>query len=74
MTYWAALILTYTINSGVASFDVTSTVYFKDMQTCSVAIDAIYPVVYAQSRNSVAQCKRTGLPSSSMRPRSRGDK
>ena len=74
MTYWAALILTYTITSGVASYEVTSTVYFKDMQTCSVASDAIYPVVYAQSRNSMAQCKRTILPSSSIRPLARVDK
>ena len=68
MTYWAALILTYTINSGVTSYEATSTVYFKDMQTCSVASDAIYPVIHTQSRDSMAQCERTDLPSSSIRP------
>ena len=68
MTYWAALILTYTVTSGVTSYEATSTVYFKDMQTCSVAIDAIYPVILAQSRDSMAQCERTDLPSSSIRP------
>ena len=68
MTYWAALILTYTVNSGVTSYEATSTVYFKDMQTCSVANDAIYPVIYAQSRDSMAQCERTDMPSSSIQP------
>ena len=68
MTYWAALILTYTVTSGVTSYEATSTVYFKDMQTCSVAIDAIYPVILAQSRDSMAQCERTDMPSSSIRP------
>ena len=68
MTYWAALILTYTVNIGATSYEATSTVYFKDMQTCSVASDAIYPVIYAQSRNSMAQCERTDMPSSSIRP------
>lgn len=68
MTYWATLILTYIVNSGVTSYQATSTVYFKDMQTCSVASDAIYPVIYAQSRNSMAKCKRTDMPSNSIRP------
>ena len=68
MTYWAALILTYTVNIGVTSYEATSTVYFKDMQTCSLAIDAIYPVILAQSRDSMAQCEQTDLPSSSIRP------
>jgi|TARA_R110000787_G_scaffold252445_1_gene357911 hypothetical protein len=68
MTYWAALILTYTVTSGVTSYEATSTVYFKDMQTCSVASDAIYPVIYAQSRDSMAKCERTDMPSSSIRP------
>jgi len=71
MTYWAALILTYTVNSGVTSYEATSTVYFKDMQTCSVAIDAIYPVILSQSRDSMAQCERTDMPSSSIRPLAR---
>ena len=73
MTYWAALILTYTVTSGVTSYEATSTVYFKDMQTCSVASDAIYPVIHAQSRDSMAQCERTELLSGSIRPVSRGD-
>jgi len=68
MTYWAALILTYTVTSGVTSYEATSTVYFKDMQTCSVASDAIYPVIHAQSRNSMAKCERTKLLSDSIRP------
>ncbi len=68
MTYWAALILTYTVNIGVTSYEATSTVYFKDMQTCSVANDAIYPVILSQSRDSMAQCERTDMPSSSIRP------
>ena len=68
MTYWATLILTYIVNSGVTAYEATSIVYFKDMQTCSVASDAIYPVIYAQSRNSMAKCKRTDMPSSSIRP------
>ena len=68
MTYWAALILTYTVNIGVTSYEATSTVYFKDMQTCSLAIDAIYPVILAQSRDSMAQCEQTDLPSSSIQP------
>jgi len=71
MTYWAALILTYTVNIGVTSYEATSTVYFKDMQTCSVAIDAIYPVIHAQSRDSMAQCERTDMSSSSIRPLAR---
>ena len=71
MTYWAALILTYTVNIGVTSYEATPTVYFKDMQTCSVASDAIYPVIHAQSRDSMAQCERTDLPSSSIRPLAR---
>ena len=74
MTYWAALILTYTVTSGVTSYDATSTVYFKDMKTCSVANDAIYPVVYAQSKDSMAKCKRTELPSDSIRPVAKGNK
>ena len=68
MTYWAALILTYTVNIGVTSYEATSTVYFKDMPTCSVASDAIYPVILAQSRDSMAQCERTNMPSSSIQP------
>ena len=68
MTYWAALILTYTVTSGVTSYEATSTVYFKDMPTCSVASDAIYPVILAQSRDSMAKCERTDMPSSSIRP------
>ena len=68
MTYWAALILTYTVTSGVTSYEATSTVYFKDMKTCSVASDVIYPVILAQSRDSMAQCKRTKLVSDSIRP------
>ena len=68
MTYWAALILTYTVTSGVTSYEATSTVYFKDMQTCSVASDAIYPVILAQSRDSMAKCERTELLSGSIRP------
>ena len=71
MTYWAALILTYTVNIGVTSYEATSTVYFKDMQTCSMASDAIYPVILAQSRDSMAQCEQTDLPSSSIRPMAR---
>lgn len=71
MTYWAALILTYTVTSGVTSYEATSTVYFKDMQTCSLAIDAIYPVIHAQYRDSMAQCERTDMPSSSIRPMAR---
>ena len=71
MTYWAALILTYTVNIGVTSYEATSTVYFKDMPTCSVAIDAIYPVILAQSRDSMSQCERTDMPSSSIRPLAR---
>ena len=68
MTYWAALILTYTVTSGVTSYEATSTVYFKDMQACSAANDVIYPIILAQSRDSMAKCKRTELPSDSMRP------
>ena len=68
MTYWAALILTYTVTSGVTSYEATSTVYFKDMQTCSVASDAIYPVIHTQSRDSMAKCQRTDMPSNSIRP------
>ena len=68
MTYWAALILTYTVNIGVTSYEATSTVYFKDMQACSAASDAIYPVIHAQSRDSMAKCERTDMPSSSIRP------
>ena len=68
MTYWAALTLTYIVTSGVASYEATSTVYFKDMPTCSVASDAIYPVILAQSRDSMAQCERTNMPSSSIQP------
>ena len=71
MTYWAALILTYTVTSGVTSYEATSNVYFKDMQTCSVASDAIYHVIHAQSRDSIAQCERTDMPSSSIRPLAR---
>lgn len=74
MTYWAALILTYTVNIGVTSYEATSTVYFEDMQTCSLAIDAIYPVILAQSRDSMAQCEQTDLPSGSIPPVARGDK
>ena len=71
MTYWAALILTYTVTSGVTSYEATSTVYFKDMQTCSAANDVIYPVIYDQTRDSMAKCKRTSLPSGSIRPKGR---
>ncbi len=71
MTYWAALILTYTVSIGVTSYEATSTVYFKDMPTCSVASDAIYPVILSQSRDSMAQCVRTDMPSSSIRPKAR---
>ena len=72
MTYWAALILTYTVNSGVISYEATSTVYFKDMKACSVANDLIYPIILTQSRDSMAKCKRTQLPSDSIRPVARG--
>ncbi len=71
MTYWAALILTYTVTSGVTSYEATSTVYFKNMQACSVASDVIYPIILAQSRDSMAKCKRTSLPSDSIRPKGR---
>jgi len=71
MTYWASLVLTYIVTSGVISYEATSEIYFKDMKACSEASDVIYPIIYKQSRNSTSQCKRTKIPSSSIRPVSR---
>jgi len=72
MTYWFALVLTYVVTSGVESYEAKSTIYFPNSDLCSRAIDAIYPIIYHEfSRNSMAQCIETDLPSGSMRPRAR---
>tara|TARA_R110002167_G_scaffold362374_1_gene581465 strand:- start:532 stop:732 length:201 start_codon:yes stop_codon:yes gene_type:complete len=61
------LVLTYSIEGKY----LVSEIPFKDMKTCGLAIDAIYPTIYANYRNSMAQCKRTKNASSSIKPKMR---
>ena len=59
MTYWFALVLTYTISSGIEEYQIKSLTYFPNNQLCSKASDAIYPIIYHNfSRNSIAQCRK----------------
>lgn len=67
MTFWAILVLTYNIEGR----DLVSEIPFKDMKTCGLAIDAIYPTIYANYKDSMAQCKKTNNASSSIKPRMR---
>jgi hypothetical protein len=65
-------VLTYVVTSGVEEYEAKSSIYFPNRDLCSRAIDAIYPIIYHEfSRNSMAQCVETDLPSGSMRPKAR---
>ena len=72
MTYWVALVLTYVVSVGVNKYEVESKILFPSHKLCSKASDAVYPIIYNNfSRNSMAQCIETDLPSGSMRPKAR---
>ena len=72
MTYWVALVLTYVVSVGVNEYEVESKILFPSQRLCSEASDAVYPIIYHNfSRNSMAQCVKTDLPSTSMRPKAR---
>ena len=72
MTYWIALVLTYTVTSGVEEYEFKSSIYFPNRDLCSEASDVLYPIIYHKfSSNSMAHCIETDLPSTSIRPRAR---
>ena len=72
MTFFVALVLTYTVTLNAEEYDFKSTVIFPTQELCSQASDAIYPVIYhGFTRNSMAACIKTDQLSGTERPRVR---
>ena len=68
MIFWHILVLTYTFEQQTF----VSALAFRDQPTCANAIDEIYPTIYAEYRDSMAQCKPTGVASGyTVRPKAR---
>ena len=68
MIFWHMLVLTYTIEEH----DFVSEILFRDQSTCANAIDEMYPTIYAEYRDSMAQCQPTEVASGwAIRPRAR---
>ena len=70
MTFWYMLVVTYSLEVNGAHEN-EFRVAFKNQPSCAVAMDKIYPVIYAEYRDSMAQCIKTDVPSKSMRPKMR---
>ena len=73
MIFWHLLVLTYTIEDH--TFDGTtyvSQIAFRDQSSCANAMDEIYPTIYAEYRDSMAQCIETNEASTyTVRPKLR---
>ena len=68
MIFWHMLVLTYTIEDRTF----VSEFLFRDQSTCANAMDEIYPTIYAEYRDSMAQCISTDVASSyTIRPKAR---
>ena len=70
MTFWYMLVVTYSLEVNGAHEN-TFHVPFENQPSCAAAMDKIYPVIYAEYRDSMAQCIKTDVPSKSMRPKMR---
>tara|TARA_R110000744_G_scaffold330008_1_gene435551 strand:- start:380 stop:619 length:240 start_codon:yes stop_codon:yes gene_type:complete len=71
MIFWHILVLTYAFEGQ--SFE--STIAFKDQGSCANAMDEIYPTIYAEYRDSTAQCIPTATASGwTVRPKARPKK
>ena len=68
MIFWHILVLTYTFEQQTF----VSELAFRDQSTCANAIDEIYPTIYAEYRDSMAQCEPTDVASGyTVRPKAR---
>ncbi len=68
MIFWHMLVLTYTIEEKTF----VSEFLFRDQSTCANAMDEIYPTIYAEYRDSMAQCTPSDVASGyTMRPTAR---
>jgi len=68
MIFWHLLVLTYTFESDTY----VSQIAFRDQPSCANAMDEIYPTIYAEYRDSMAQCISTDVASSyTIRPKAR---
>ena len=68
MIFWHILVLTYTIEGR--TFE--SKVALRDQPSCAKFMDEIYPVIYAEYRDSMAQCVKTDEASGwTVRPKAR---
>jgi|TARA_B110000211_G_scaffold220060_1_gene266383 hypothetical protein len=70
MTFWYMLVVTYSLEVNGAHEN-EFRVAFENQPSCAAAMDKIYPVIYAEYRDSMAQCIKTDVPSKSMRPKMR---
>jgi|TARA_B110000285_G_C14642466_1_gene388226 hypothetical protein len=55
MIFWHLLVLTYTVEEH--TFE--AMIAFRDQPSCAAAMDKIYPVIYSEYRDSMAQCIKT---------------
>ena len=68
MIFWYMLVLTYTFENQTF----VSGLAFKDQASCANAMDEIYPTIYAEYRDSMAQCVPTDRVSGyTIRPKAR---
>lgn len=68
MIFWHILLLTYTIEDQTF----VSEFVFRDQSTCANALAEIYPTIYAEYRDSMAQCRPTDVVSGyTVRPKAR---
>lgn len=68
MIFWHLLVLTYTIEDH--TFE--AKILFNDQSSCANAMDEIYPTIYAEYRDSMAQCIETNEASGfTIRPKLR---
>tara|TARA_B110000977_G_scaffold164731_1_gene211452 strand:- start:42 stop:272 length:231 start_codon:yes stop_codon:yes gene_type:complete len=68
MIFWHLLVLTYTVEDH--TFE--AMIAFKDQSSCANAMDEIYPTIYAEYRDSMAQCIETNEASGfTIRPKLR---
>ena len=68
MTFWYLLVVTYSFEFN-GDHESKFYVAFKNQLSCAAALDEIYPVIYAEYRDSMAQCIKTDVPSKSIRPK-----
>jgi hypothetical protein len=68
MIFWHILLLTYTFENQTFVSDLA----FRDQASCANAMDEIYPTIYAEYRDSMAQCVPTDRVSGyTIRPKAR---